>query len=139
MNTAGFPRPCPGAPPWAAILFFAFRVRAKTKTCSRGEYRLSNKIILNKSQSLSIPSHHQITVKLDLKSNYIQELPSGSFKHTPYLTHLSLQRCNLRTVKEGAFRALGRLVFLNLANNNMEILYQVRDIRTVLYVTVSVV
>ncbi|KAF0025172.1 hypothetical protein F2P81_022053 [Scophthalmus maximus] len=45
-------------------------------------------------------------------------------KHTPYLTHLSLQRCNIRRVKEGAFRGLGRLVFLNLANNNIEILYQ---------------
>uniref|UniRef100_A0A4W5KV88 Chondroadherin-like protein n=2 Tax=Hucho hucho TaxID=62062 RepID=A0A4W5KV88_9TELE len=70
------------------------------------------------------PTIDEITVKLDLRSNYIQELPSGAFKHTPYLTHLSMQHCNLRTVKEGAFRALGRLVFLNLANNNMEILYQ---------------
>lgn len=67
----------------------------------------------------------QITVKLDLRGNDIQELPTGAFKHTPYLTHLSLQRCNIRRVKEGAFRGLGRLVFLNLANNNIEILYQV--------------
>lgn len=67
----------------------------------------------------------QITVKLDLRGNDIQELPTGAFKHTPYLTHLSLQRCNIRKVKEGAFRSLGRLVFLNLANNNIEILYQV--------------
>lgn len=36
-----------------------------------------------------------------------------------------MQRCNIRHVKEGAFRGLGRLVFLNLANNNIEILYQV--------------
>lgn len=36
-----------------------------------------------------------------------------------------MQRCNVRHVKEGAFRGLGRLVFLNLANNNIEILYQV--------------
>lgn len=67
----------------------------------------------------------QITVKLDLRGNDIQELPSGAFRHTPYLTHLSLQRCNIRRVKEGAFRSLGRLVFLNLANNNIDILYQV--------------
>lgn len=67
----------------------------------------------------------QITVKLDLRGNDIQELPTGAFKHTPYLTHLSLQRCNILKVKEGAFRGLGRLVFLNLANNNIEILYQV--------------
>uniref|UniRef100_H2V380 Chondroadherin-like b n=1 Tax=Takifugu rubripes TaxID=31033 RepID=H2V380_TAKRU len=65
-----------------------------------------------------------ITVKLDLRGNDIQELPTGAFRHTPYLTHLSMQRCNIRHVKEGAFRGLGRLVFLNLANNNIEILYQ---------------
>lgn len=64
-------------------------------------------------------------MKLDLRGNDIQELPTGAFRHTPYLTHLSLQRCTIRRVKEGAFRGLGRLVFLNLANNNIEILYQV--------------
>lgn len=64
-------------------------------------------------------------MKLDLRGNDIQELPTGAFRHTPYLTHLSMQRCNIRHVKEGAFRGLGRLVFLNLANNNVEILYQV--------------
>lgn len=67
----------------------------------------------------------QITVKLDLRGNDIQELPTNAFSHTPYLTHLSLQRSNIRTVREGAFRGLGRLVFLNLANNNIEILFQV--------------
>ncbi|XP_061764961.1 chondroadherin-like b [Nerophis ophidion] len=66
----------------------------------------------------------EITVKLDLRGNDIQELPTGAFRHTPYLTHLSLQRCNIRRVKEGAFRGLGRLVFLNLANNDVDILYQ---------------
>lgn len=65
-------------------------------------------------------------MKLDLRGNDLQELPTGAFRHTPYLTHLSMQRCNIRHVKEGAFRGLGRLVFLNLANNNIEILYQVR-------------
>ncbi|XP_067088201.1 chondroadherin-like protein [Osmerus mordax] len=66
----------------------------------------------------------EITVKLDLKNNNLQVLPPGAFLHTPYLTHLTLQRCNIRTVKEGAFRTLSRLVSLNLANNNIEILYQ---------------
>lgn len=67
-------------------------------------------------------------MKLDLRGNDIQELPTGAFRHTPYLTHLSMQRCNVRHVKEGAFRGLGRLVFLNLANNNIEILYQVTNL-----------
>lgn len=68
----------------------------------------------------------QITVKLDLSKNDIQVLPTHAFLHIPHLTHLTLQRCNIRAVREGAFRTLGRLVSLNLANNNIEILYQVR-------------
>ncbi|XP_025765527.1 chondroadherin-like protein isoform X2 [Oreochromis niloticus] len=64
------------------------------------------------------------TVKLDLRGNDLQELPTGAFMHTPYLTHLLLQRCNIHKVKEGAFRGLDRLVLLDLANNNIEILYQ---------------
>lgn len=67
----------------------------------------------------------QITVKLDLRNNNLQELPRGAFTHTPYLTHLNLQRCNINKVKEGAFRALGRVVSLNLAYNKIDILYQV--------------
>lgn len=78
----------------------------------------------NKNLTEVPPTVDEITVKLDLRGNDIQELPTGAFKHTPYLTHLSLQRCNIRKVKEGAFRSLGRLVFLNLANNNIDILYQ---------------
>ncbi|KAL4658057.1 chondroadherin-like protein isoform X2 [Arapaima gigas] len=70
------------------------------------------------------PTISEITVKMDLRGNNIQELPTGAFQHTPYLTHLSLQRCDMRKVREGAFRSLGRLVFLNLAHNNIEILYQ---------------
>uniref|UniRef100_A0A8C9V3S8 Chondroadherin-like protein n=1 Tax=Scleropages formosus TaxID=113540 RepID=A0A8C9V3S8_SCLFO len=66
----------------------------------------------------------EITVKLDLRGNNIQELPTGAFRHIPYLTHLSLHRCAIQRVQEGAFRSLGRLVFLDLANNNIEILYQ---------------
>lgn len=64
-------------------------------------------------------------MKLDLRNNNLQELPRGAFSHTPYLTHLNLQRCNINRVKEGAFRALGRVVSLNLAYNKIDILYQV--------------
>lgn len=67
----------------------------------------------------------QISVKLDLRNNNLQELPRGAFTHTPYLTHLNLQRCSINKVKEGAFRALGRVVSLNLAYNKIDILYQV--------------
>uniref|UniRef100_A0A669CFV7 Chondroadherin-like b n=1 Tax=Oreochromis niloticus TaxID=8128 RepID=A0A669CFV7_ORENI len=79
---------------------------------------------VNKNLTQVPPAVDEITVKLDLRGNDIQELPTGAFMHTPYLTHLSLQRCNIHKVKEGAFRGLGRLVFLNLANNNIDILYQ---------------
>ncbi|XP_077358318.1 chondroadherin-like b [Festucalex cinctus] len=79
---------------------------------------------VNKNLTQVPPTVDEITVKLDLRGNDIQELPTGAFKQTPYLTHLSLQRCNIRRVKEGAFRGLGRLVFLNLASNNIDILYQ---------------
>uniref|UniRef100_A0A673IAC0 Chondroadherin-like b n=1 Tax=Sinocyclocheilus rhinocerous TaxID=307959 RepID=A0A673IAC0_9TELE len=65
-----------------------------------------------------------ITVKLDLRGNGMQELPTGVFTHTPYLTPLSLQNSYIRRVREGAFRRLGQLVLLILANNNIEILYQ---------------
>uniref|UniRef100_A0A8C4YYZ5 Chondroadherin-like protein n=1 Tax=Gadus morhua TaxID=8049 RepID=A0A8C4YYZ5_GADMO len=66
----------------------------------------------------------EITLKLDLRGNHLQVLPRGAFLHTPYLTHLDLQRCGLVHVKEGAFRTLGRVVSLNLAYNNIDILYQ---------------
>ncbi|MED6254712.1 hypothetical protein ATANTOWER_032030 [Ataeniobius toweri] len=66
----------------------------------------------------------EITVKLDLKNNNFQMLPRGAFLHTPYLTHLSLHRCSIIKVKEGAFRGLGRVVYLNLAYNKIDILYQ---------------
>uniref|UniRef100_A0A3Q3W4G3 Chondroadherin-like b n=1 Tax=Mola mola TaxID=94237 RepID=A0A3Q3W4G3_MOLML len=71
------------------------------------------------------PTIDEITVKLDLRSNNLQELPRGAFVLTPYLTHLNLQRCNIIKVKEGAFRSLGRVVSLNLAYNKIDILYQV--------------
>ncbi|RVE69191.1 hypothetical protein OJAV_G00075430 [Oryzias javanicus] len=66
----------------------------------------------------------KITVKLDLRNNNLHILPRGAFLHTPYLTHLNLQRCNIIKVKEGALRALGRLVLLNLAYNKIDLLYQ---------------
>ncbi|XP_033999578.1 chondroadherin-like protein [Trematomus bernacchii] len=66
----------------------------------------------------------EITLKLDLRNNNLQELPKGAFSLTPYLTHLTLQRCNILRVKEGAFRSLGRLVSLNLAYNKIDVLYQ---------------
>ncbi|XP_054605018.1 chondroadherin-like b isoform X1 [Nothobranchius furzeri] len=79
---------------------------------------------VNKNLTQVPATADEITLKLDLRGNNLQELLAGAFKHTPYLTHLSLQRCDIRRVKEGAFRGLGRLVFLNLANNNIEVLYQ---------------
>lgn len=66
-------------------------------------------------------------MKLDLRNNNLQVLSRGTFMHTPYLTHLNLQRCNIIEIKEGAFRTLGRVVSLNLAHNKIEILYQVRS------------
>ncbi|XP_036945628.1 chondroadherin-like protein [Acanthopagrus latus] len=70
------------------------------------------------------PTIDEITIKLDLRNNNLKELPRGAFIHTPYLTHLNLQRCNIIRVKEGAFRTLGRVVSLNLAYNKIDILYQ---------------
>ncbi|XP_070703524.1 chondroadherin-like protein [Pempheris klunzingeri] len=70
------------------------------------------------------PTVDEISVKLDLRNNNLQELSRGAFMHTPYLTHLNLQRCNIIKVKEGAFRSLGRVVSLNLAYNKIDILYQ---------------
>ncbi|XP_070836765.1 chondroadherin-like protein [Chaetodon trifascialis] len=70
------------------------------------------------------PTIDEITVKLDLRNNNLQQLSRGAFILTPYLTHLNLQRCNIIRVKEGAFRTLGRVVSLNLAYNKIDILYQ---------------
>ncbi|XP_051530766.1 chondroadherin-like b isoform X1 [Myxocyprinus asiaticus] len=81
-------------------------------------------VCVNKNLTEVPPTIDEITVKLDLRGNDLQELPTGAFSHTPYLTHLSLQNSKIRRVREGAFRKLGRLVLLNLANNNIEILYQ---------------
>ncbi|XP_028268000.1 chondroadherin-like protein [Parambassis ranga] len=70
------------------------------------------------------PTVDEITLKLDLRSNNLQVLPRGAFMHTPYLTHLNMQRSGIIRVMEGAFRTLGRVVSLNLAYNKIDILYQ---------------
>ncbi|XP_041272714.1 chondroadherin-like protein [Onychostruthus taczanowskii] len=66
----------------------------------------------------------ELTRKLDLRGNSFMVIPAGSFLATPYLTHLDLQRCKVERLEEGAFRGLGRLVYLNLASNGIALLYQ---------------
>ncbi|XP_035998350.1 chondroadherin-like protein [Fundulus heteroclitus] len=114
---------------WAVLLSFLLLCIRAGRTAKCPQQCICDQIQLrvacvNKNLTQVPSTIDEITVKLDFRGNNIQELPSGAFKHTPYLTHLSLQRCNIRRVKEGAFRSLGRLVFLNLADNNIEILYQ---------------
>nr|XP_054606698.1 chondroadherin-like protein [Nothobranchius furzeri] len=70
------------------------------------------------------PTIDEITVKLNLRNNNLQMILKEAFIHTPHLTHLNLQLCNIIKVKEGAFRSLGRLLSLNLANNKIDVLYQ---------------
>ncbi|XP_041906719.1 chondroadherin-like protein [Corvus kubaryi] len=66
----------------------------------------------------------ELTKKLDLRGNNFMVIPAGAFLATPYLTHLDLQRCKVERLEEGAFRGLGRLVYLNLASNGIVLLYQ---------------
>ncbi|XP_056196633.1 chondroadherin-like protein [Falco biarmicus] len=66
----------------------------------------------------------QLTKKLNLRGNSFMVIPAGAFLATPYLTHLDLQRCKVERLEEGAFRGLGRLVYLNLASNSIAVLYQ---------------
>ncbi|NXK09944.1 CHADL protein, partial [Herpetotheres cachinnans] len=66
----------------------------------------------------------QLTKKLNLRGNSFTVIPAGAFLATPYLTHLDLQRCKVERLEEGAFRGLGRLVYLNLASNGIAFLYQ---------------
>ncbi|XP_070803991.1 chondroadherin-like protein [Pituophis catenifer annectens] len=66
----------------------------------------------------------QITKKLALQDNKITVIPLGTFLSIPYLTHLNLQRCTIKSIEEGAFRGLGQLVYLNLASNNIVFIYQ---------------
>ncbi|KAE8611240.1 hypothetical protein XENTR_v10012380 [Xenopus tropicalis] len=69
----------------------------------------------------SIP---QYTQKLDLRGNDLKVIPNGAFLSVPYLTHLSLQKCNIERIEEGALRGLGRLVYLNLGSNKISFIYQ---------------
>ncbi|XP_061740811.1 chondroadherin-like protein [Nerophis ophidion] len=70
------------------------------------------------------PGLEESTVMLDLSNNNVQVLARGALVATPHLTHLTLQRCNMVQVKEGAFRTLGRLLSLNLAHNSIQVLHQ---------------
>ncbi|XP_060882888.1 chondroadherin-like protein [Labrus mixtus] len=90
-------------------------------SCDRSKLSVS---CVRKNLTQVPPTLDQISLNLDLKNNQLQVLTRGAFTHTPYLTHLNLQRCDITQVKEGAFRSLGRLVSLNLAYNNINILYQ---------------
>ncbi|XP_056653395.1 chondroadherin-like protein isoform X2 [Monodelphis domestica] len=65
-----------------------------------------------------------MTQRLDLQGNALKTLPPEAFLALPYLTHLDLTHCQLERVEEGAFRGLGRLVYLNLASNRLSALYQ---------------
>ncbi|XP_072512353.1 chondroadherin-like protein [Notamacropus eugenii] len=66
----------------------------------------------------------QMTQRLDLQGNALKVIPPEAFLSFPYLTHLDLRHCQLERVEEGAFRGLGRLVYLNLASNHLPVLYQ---------------
>uniref|UniRef100_A0A8C3TTV7 Chondroadherin-like protein n=1 Tax=Catharus ustulatus TaxID=91951 RepID=A0A8C3TTV7_CATUS len=66
----------------------------------------------------------ELTRELDLRGNSFMVIPARAFLATPYLTHLDLQRCKVERLEEGAFRGLGRLVYLNLASNGIALLYQ---------------
>ncbi|XP_053912030.1 chondroadherin-like protein isoform X2 [Cuculus canorus] len=74
---------------------------------------------------MAIPSAiPQLTKNLDLWGNSFTVIPAEAFLATPYLTHLDLQHCKVEKLEEGAFRGLGRLVYLNLASNSIAFLYQ---------------
>ncbi|XP_074127906.1 chondroadherin-like protein [Sminthopsis crassicaudata] len=66
----------------------------------------------------------QMTQRLDLQGNALKVIPPEAFLSLPYLTHLDLRHCQLERVEEGAFRGLGRLVYLNLASNHLSVLFQ---------------
>ncbi|TKS91596.1 Chondroadherin-like protein [Collichthys lucidus] len=111
----------------AFLLILAHSLHVKAGKCPRVCSCDSTKLTVacvGKNLTEVPPTIDEITLKLDLKNNNLQELSRGAFTHTPYLTHLNLQRCNIIKVKEGAFRTLGRVVSLNLAYNKIDILYQ---------------
>ncbi|XP_076608373.1 chondroadherin-like protein [Chaetodon auriga] len=111
----------------AFLLMLALSSPAKAGKCPRVCSCDSAKLTvacIGKNLTEVPPTIDEITVKLDLRNNNLQQLSRGAFILTPYLTHLNLQRCNIIRVKEGAFRTLGRVVSLNLAYNKIDILYQ---------------
>ncbi|XP_073722958.1 chondroadherin-like b [Misgurnus anguillicaudatus] len=115
-------------PTWLFIISLALRIHTVRpgkcpKSCMCDTIKLTVACV-NKNLTEVPPTIDETTVKLDLRGNDLQELPTEAFSGTPYLTQLSLQNSNIRRVKEGAFRKLGRLTILNLSNNNIEILYQ---------------
>ncbi|XP_068098788.1 chondroadherin-like protein [Hyperolius riggenbachi] len=69
----------------------------------------------------SIP---QYTQKLHLQGNHLKVIPARAFMSTPYLTHLNLYNCSIEAIEEGAFRTLGRLLYLNLGSNHISYIYQ---------------
>uniref|UniRef100_A0A8C8YDS6 Chondroadherin-like protein n=1 Tax=Prolemur simus TaxID=1328070 RepID=A0A8C8YDS6_PROSS len=66
----------------------------------------------------------ELTQRLDLRGNVLKVIPPAAFQDLPYLTHLDLRHCQVELVAEGAFRGLGRLLFLNLASNRLRALPQ---------------
>ncbi|XP_023618026.1 chondroadherin-like protein [Myotis lucifugus] len=66
----------------------------------------------------------ELTQRLDLQGNLLKVLGPAAFQDLPYLTHLDLRHCQVELVAEGAFRGLGRLLFLNLASNRLRALPQ---------------
>ncbi|MEE6517145.1 hypothetical protein FKM82_027142 [Ascaphus truei] len=78
----------------------------------------------NKNLTEVPPTIPQYTQKLDLQGNDLKVIPGGTFLPIPYLTRLSLQKCNIERIEEGAFRSLGRLVYLNLGSNHISFIYQ---------------
>eukprot|EP00062_Callorhinchus_milii_P023186 gi/632981755/ref/XP_007907764.1/ PREDICTED: chondroadherin-like protein [Callorhinchus milii] len=66
----------------------------------------------------------EATKKLDVRGNNIKVIENGAFYPIPYLTHLNLQKCKLQRLAEGAFRGLGRLIYLNVGFNDIEFIYQ---------------
>ncbi|KAB0386992.1 hypothetical protein FD755_001948 [Muntiacus reevesi] len=66
----------------------------------------------------------ELTQRLELQGNMLKEIPPAAFRDLPYLTHLDLRYCQVELVAEGAFRGLGRLLFLNLASNRLSALPQ---------------
>ncbi|XP_005871453.1 PREDICTED: chondroadherin-like protein [Myotis brandtii] len=63
----------------------------------------------------------ELTQRLDLQGNLLKVLGPAAFQDLPYLTHLDLRHCQVELVAEGAFRGLGRLLFLNLASNRLRL------------------